>query len=118
MRLFHREEVTITPAGAEVNLVTQEGIQRDHGRCDICGSAQLVTMIPSQESRSYWQTWLHAFQYPSDLLPGSGATFKALLLCFAGGSFAHVLWFLLRGSIYENKRVRLKFHRVFILAGS
>jgi len=31
VRPFDREEVTITPVGAEVNLVTQEGIQRDHG---------------------------------------------------------------------------------------
>jgi len=31
VRPFDREEVTLIPAGAEVNLVTQEGIQRDHG---------------------------------------------------------------------------------------
>ena len=30
VRPFDREEVTITAAGAEVNLVTQEGIQWDH----------------------------------------------------------------------------------------
>jgi len=31
VRPFDREEVTLIPAGAEVILVTQEGIQRDHG---------------------------------------------------------------------------------------
>lgn len=57
------------------------------------------------------QTWLRSFQDPSDLLPGSGAAFKAPLLCFTCSFFARPLCFLLRGSVYENKRMRLEFHR-------